>query len=85
MLKSLGYQQVDCYHHTFHHPMDRPADVVSWYRATGLRPFLDAIPKDRHDEFLAVLTSRLERAYGTTGTMTFDFKRLFIWGCRPAD
>lgn len=85
MLASLGYQQVDCYHHTFHHPMDRPADVVSWYRATGLRPFLDAIPKDRHDEFLAVLTSRLERAYGTTGTMTFDFKRLFIWGRRPAD
>jgi trans-aconitate 2-methyltransferase len=85
MLESLGYHQVDCYYRTFHHPMDRPADVVSWYRATGLRPFLDAIAKDRHDEFLAVLTARLERAYGTAGTMTFDFKRLFIWGRRPAD
>ena len=63
--------------------MDRPADVVQWYRSTGLRPFLDALPKDRHDEFLARLTARLNAAYGTSGPMTFDFKRLFIWGRRP--
>ncbi len=83
MLARLGYDRIDCYHLTFHHPMDRPADVVQWYRSTGLRPFLDALPKDRHDEFLAQLTNRLNAAYGTTGAMTFDFKRLFIWGRRP--
>jgi trans-aconitate 2-methyltransferase len=83
MLKRLGYDRVDCYHLTFHHPMTRPADVVQWYRSTGLRPFLDAIPKDRHGEFLAELTTRLNTAYGTSGPMTFDFKRLFIWGRRP--
>jgi trans-aconitate 2-methyltransferase len=83
MLARLGYDRIDCYHLTFHHPMDRPADVVQWYRSTGLRPFLDALPKDRHDEFLAQLTTRLDAAYGTTGAMTFDFKRLFIWGRRP--
>jgi trans-aconitate 2-methyltransferase len=83
MLARLGYDRIDCYHLTFHHPMDRPADVVQWYRSTGLRPFLDALPKDRHDEFLAQLTTRLDAAYGTSGPMTFDFKRLFIWGRRP--
>ena len=83
MLAQLGYDQIDCYHLTFHHPMERPADVVQWYRSTGLRPFLDALPKDRHDEFLAQLTARLNSAYGTSGPMTFDFKRLFIWGRRP--
>jgi trans-aconitate 2-methyltransferase len=83
MLARLGYDRIGCYHLTFHHPMDRPADVVQWYRSTGLRPFLDALPKDRHDEFLAQLTTRLDAAYGTTGAMTFDFKRLFIWGRRP--
>jgi trans-aconitate 2-methyltransferase len=83
MLERLGYDRIDSYHLTFHHPMDRPADVVQWYRSTGLRPFLDALPKDRHDEFLAQLTTRLNAAYGTTGAMTFDFKRLFIWGRRP--
>jgi len=83
MLAGLGYDRIDCYHMTFHHPMDRPANVVQWYRSTGLRPFLDAIAKDRHDEFLAQLTARLNAAYGTSGAMTFDFKRLFIWGRRP--
>jgi trans-aconitate 2-methyltransferase len=83
MLAKLGYDRIDCYHLTFHHPMDRPADVVQWYRSTGLRPFLDALPKDRHDEFLGSLTERLNTAYGTSGPMTFDFKRLFIWARRP--
>jgi trans-aconitate 2-methyltransferase len=73
MLARLGYDRIDCYHLTFHHPMDRPADVVQWYRSTGLRPFLDALPKDRHDEFLAQVTARLNSAYGTCGPMTFDF------------
>ena len=83
MLAQIGYDRIDCYHLTFHHPMERPADVVQWYRSTGLRPFLDTLPKDRHDEFLAQVTDRLNSAYGTTGPMTFDFKRLFIWGRRP--
>ncbi|MGD0672362.1 MAG: methyltransferase domain-containing protein [Candidatus Binatus sp.] len=83
MLARLGYDRIDCYHLTFHHPMDRPADVVQWYRSTGLRPFLDALPADRHDEFLGQVTARLNSAYGTSGPMTFDFKRLFIWGRRP--
>jgi trans-aconitate 2-methyltransferase len=83
MLSELGYDRIDCYYLTFHHPMDRPAEVVQWYRSTGLRPFMDALPKNRHDEFLDLLTARLNSAYGTTGPMTFDFKRLFIWGSRP--
>jgi trans-aconitate 2-methyltransferase len=85
MLAELGYDRIDSYHLTFHHPMDRPADVVQWYRSTGLRPFLDALPKERHEEFLAQVTERLNAAYGTSGPMTFDFKRLFIWGRRPAE
>ena len=84
MLAALGYWQVDCYYHTFHHPMESPGDIVNWYRSTGLRPYLDAIPAGRHEEFLATLTTRLHQAYGTSGPMTFDFKRLFIWGRRPA-
>jgi trans-aconitate 2-methyltransferase len=83
MLAQIGYDRIDCYHLTFHHPMDRPADVVQWYRSTGLRPFLDALPTSRHGEFLAQVTDRLNAAYGTSGPMTFNFKRLFIWGRRP--
>ncbi|MGH7779841.1 MAG: methyltransferase domain-containing protein [Candidatus Binataceae bacterium] len=84
IMREIGFAEVDCYYRTFHHPMNSPAEVVQWYRSTGLRPFLDALPKDRHDQFLSAYGERLERAYGTSGPMTFDFKRLFLWGRRPA-
>jgi trans-aconitate 2-methyltransferase len=83
MLPEIGYTEVDSYYVTFHHPMERPADVVQWYRSTGLRPFVDALPTERQNDFLAAYTERLERAYGTTGPMTFDFRRIFVWGRRP--
>ncbi|HEY6419012.1 MAG TPA: methyltransferase domain-containing protein [Candidatus Binataceae bacterium] len=83
MLAEIGYDTIDCYHHTFRHPMDRAAEVIEWYRATGLRPFLDALPAARREEFVAAYTPRLESAYGTAGAMIFNFRRLFIWGRRP--
>jgi trans-aconitate 2-methyltransferase len=84
MLGEIGFSEVDCYYHIFHHPMQSPAEVVEWYRATGLRPFINALPEDRRTAFLDSYRQRLERAYGTSGAVTFDFKRLFIWARRPA-
>jgi trans-aconitate 2-methyltransferase len=83
MLQEIGYTAIDCYHHTFRHPMDRSAEVVEWYRSTGLRPFLARIAAARHEEFLDAYRRRLERAYGTAGPMIFNFRRLFIWAQRP--
>jgi len=80
IMREIGFAEIDCYYRTFHHPMNSPAEVVQWYRSTGLRPYLDALPKDRHAEFLGAYGERLERAYGTSGAMIFDFKRLFLWG-----
>jgi len=84
MLGEIGFSEIDCHYHTFHHPMQSPAEVVEWYRATGLRPFISALPEDRRMAFLDSYRQRLERAYGTSGAVTFDFKRLFIWARRPA-
>lgn len=84
MLGEIGFSEIDCYYHTFHHPMRSPAEVVEWYRATGLRPFINALPEQRRTAFLDSYRRRLERAYGTSGAVTFDFKRLFIWARRPA-
>jgi trans-aconitate 2-methyltransferase len=84
LLQSLGYAAVDCYHHVFNHPMNNPGEIVQFYSSTGLRPFLDALAPERRPEFLAEFTRRLERAYGTAGAVNFPFRRLFIWGVRPA-
>jgi trans-aconitate 2-methyltransferase len=80
----IGFADVDCYYETFHHPMANPAAIVEFCRATAMRPFLDRIPGTRHAEFIATFTHRLEQAYGTSGALVFNFRRLFLWGRRPA-
>ncbi|HEY2665068.1 MAG TPA: methyltransferase domain-containing protein [Candidatus Binataceae bacterium] len=84
MLCALGYCEIDCYYHTFTHPMASPAEIVQWSRATALRPFLKRIPETHHAAFIAEWTRRLESAYGTTGPLTFNFTRLFLWARRPS-
>ena len=84
ILREIGFSEIDCNYHTFHHPIGSPSEVVEWYRATGLRPFVNALPEKDRPRFLDAYSHRLERAYGTTGPMTFDFKRLFLWGRRPS-
>jgi trans-aconitate 2-methyltransferase len=84
LLGEIGFADIDCYEHVFQHPMDSPRDVVDWSRATTLRPFLGALPTDQHDAFISAVEERLTRAYGTEGPLIFPFRRLFIWGTRPA-
>ena len=84
VMGEIGFTEIDCYYRTFHHPMNSPREVVQWYRSTGLRPYLAGLPAERHDEFLSEYEARLERAYGTGGAMIFDFKRIFLWGRKPA-
>lgn len=82
ILVALGMVEVDCHYQVFHHPMESPAAIVEFCQATALRPFLDRIPAPRHAEFVAEFTRRLEAAYGTRGPLTFNFRRLFLWGRR---
>lgn len=85
MLSEIGFVEIDCHYHIFRHPMGSPAEVVEWSRATALRPYLDKLPADRHDEFVAELARRLEHGYGTRGPLVFEFRRLFLWARRAAD
>ena len=62
--------------------MNGPQDVVEWSRATVLRPFLDALPEDRRDPFVAQWRRRLEQAYGTSGPLDLNFRRIFLWARR---
>lgn len=82
MLGGIGFVDLDCHYHTFHHPMGSPAEIVEWSRATALRRYLDALDAGAREPFLQALTARLEREYGTRGPLTFNFRRLFIWARR---
>ncbi len=83
LLAEIGFAGVDCYHHTFNHPMRGAAEIVEWCRSTTLRPVLEALPADRRESFIQCWRERLERAYGIA-PLIFPFRRLFLWGWRPA-
>jgi len=83
LLAQIGFTEVDCFYHLFHHPMRNPAEVVEFCRSTSLRRFLDPLPASQRPKFVAELTHRLEAAYGTGGALIFKFRRLFLWGRRP--
>jgi trans-aconitate 2-methyltransferase len=85
MLSEIGFTEVNCSYHTFHHPMKSPGEVVEFCRSTSLRRFLDRLPAPQHSAFVVQLTRRLEDAYGTRGPLTFNFRRLFLWARRPPD
>jgi trans-aconitate 2-methyltransferase len=84
LLDELGFAEIDCYYQTFAHPMNGPGDVVEWSRATVLRPFLDALAQERRADFVAQWLIRLEQGYGTSGPLTFNFRRIFLWARRSA-
>lgn len=85
MLAEIGFERIDCYYQTFHHPMDSPSEIVAWCRATVLRRYVDLLDPAAREPFIEALTARLERAYGTRGPVTFNFRRLFIWARHPAN
>jgi trans-aconitate 2-methyltransferase len=65
----------------YHHVLENLDGVVEWYRGTGLRPWLDALPDDAtRNQFLGAYRARLvpyfpERA---DGRVLFPFRRLFV-------
>ncbi|WP_024536945.1 trans-aconitate 2-methyltransferase [Comamonas badia] len=71
---------IDLWHTVYRHVMDGPQAIVDWLRATGLRPFLDALPPQLQSDFLAEYGRRIDAAYGerADGRRLLAFPRLFI-------
>ncbi|HWA46276.1 MAG TPA: trans-aconitate 2-methyltransferase [Hypericibacter adhaerens] len=60
--------------------------VVTWTRATGLRPFMEPLDEDEKTRFEADYAERIRKAYPpeADGSTLFAFKRIFILAVRPA-
>jgi trans-aconitate 2-methyltransferase len=72
--------EVDVWRTAYHHRMGSPADIVQWLRATGLKPFVEALPEALQPEFLADYEARIGDAYParSDGSRLLAFPRLFI-------
>lgn len=72
---------VDLWRTTYRHPLGSEMDIVDWFRSTGLRPYLDALPDEaRRQAFLADYAGAIAAAYPrrADGLRLLAFPRLFI-------
>lgn len=84
-LRGLG-AEVDVWITTYHHPLaGGAAAVVDWFKASGLRPFLDPLDEPERAEFLRLYEARIAEAYPALhdGTVLLPFPRLFFVATRP--
>jgi trans-aconitate 2-methyltransferase len=73
---------LDIWETEYMHVLDGPEGIVAWYRGTGLRPFLEALPEEHRPEFLAQYLETIRPAYPprADGRILFAFRRLFLIG-----
>lgn len=71
---------VDIWRTAYHHPMPDAGAIVTWVRATGLRPFLEPLSDAQRIDFLRRYEARIEADYParTDGQRLLVFPRLFI-------
>jgi trans-aconitate 2-methyltransferase len=70
---------VDAWETTYLHVLHGEDAVVNWYRGSGLRPVLAALPPALAEEFVAGYRDRIQGAYppGPWGTV-LPFRRVFV-------
>lgn len=72
--------KINIWRTTYYHPMDSAEAIVEWVKATGLRPYLDAVGAKDQQAFLQGYTQRINEAYPAMadGKRLLAFPRLFI-------
>lgn len=64
----------------YYHIMKSHHAILEWYRGTGLRPYLEALPQDRIKEYEDDITKQIIERYPVqkNGKVIFRFPRLFL-------
>jgi trans-aconitate 2-methyltransferase len=75
---------VDVWRTTYFHPLAGAHAVVEWFKATGLRPFVDPLGESERKAFLARYEEAIAKAYPAEadGTVLLPFPRLFFVAAR---
>jgi trans-aconitate 2-methyltransferase len=76
--------ETDAWETTYLHVLPGDNPVLDWYKGTGLRPVIDALPADLAAEFIAEYGDRVRQAYPARpyGTV-LPFRRVFVVARRP--
>lgn len=83
LLRSSG-ARVEVWRTTYYHSLESEKAIVEWFRATGLRPFLEPLDPDERASYLRRYTEAIRRAYPAApdGSVLLPFPRVFIVAIR---
>ena len=72
--------RVDVWHTIYNHPLLNAAAIVEWFKASGLRPYLEKLEPRHREAFTADYLARVTKAYPAMadGRVLLRFPRLFI-------
>jgi len=76
---------IDLWETIYYHQLPDHAAILDWYRSTGLRPYLEALPDDAaRQEFQQQLLMRFRILFPTraNGEVLLPFRRLFVVAVR---
>ena len=76
---------IDLWETTYYHRLPDHAAIVDWYRSTGLRPYLEALPDDvSRNAFQQQLLQRFGALFPlrANGDVLLPFRRLFVVATR---
>ena len=75
---------IDIWRTTYEHVMPSAQAIVEWVKATGFRPYLDAVASSDRAAYVAAYTEAIDAAYPprADGQRLFSFPRLFVVAMR---
>ena len=84
LLHALGFEAQIVRMQVYGHVLESSDAVVEWVRGTLLTDYESRLPVALYQEFLARYRERLHAALGDQRPYFYPFKRILMWGRRPA-
>jgi len=84
LLDELGCSDQHVRLQVYAHHLASTADLVEWLKGTTLTRFREPLGPDAWDNFIEQYRRRLLAVLGDRSPYLFPFKRLLLWGRRPA-
>ncbi len=84
LLHALGFESQIVRMQVYGHVLESSDAVVEWVRGTLLTDYESRLPVALYQEFLARYREQLHAALGDQRPYFYPFKRILIWGRRPA-